>query len=215
MKELVDIQAALNAPKDKRNDFGKYNYRSAESILKSVKPLLKKTGCTLLLSDEVKEVGTTYTYHTDDPKKGKTLYEGTRVYIVATATLINSNGETLSTKGYAREEVAKAGMDASQITGAASSYARKYALCGLFAIDDGNDADRLNNCPQYTAQQTVDGNTPSELFNYYAKPAIEQAITKADLAKVWNDYPTLQTMSEFTAAMTGRRKALGIKNSNE
>lgn len=213
MKELIDIQAALNAPKDKRNDFGKYNYRSAESILKSVKPLLKKTGCMLILSDEVKEVGSPYVYNTNDPKKGTTAYNGTRVYVEATATLINSAGETISTKGYAREEVAKTGMDASQITGATSSYARKYALCGLFAIDDGNDADRLNNCPQYTA--TVDGNTPSELFNYYAKPAIEQANTKADLARVWNDYPTLQTMPEFTAAMTGRRKALGIKNSNE
>lgn len=227
MKELIEIQNRLNAPKSRRNDFGKYNYRSAEDILKAAKPLLKEQGCVLVLSDEVKEVGANYTFNTQDTKKGTaTAYNGTRVYVVATATIINPNGEKISVQGMAREEVAKAGMDAAQITGAASSYARKYALNGLFAIDDGNDADALNTSPQYTQQQgqapfppaqpSGDGEmTPKEVFEGFAKPAIEQANTKEELARIYNDFQVLQTYGDFLTALTSRRKALGIKNSNE
>lgn len=223
MKELIEIQNTLNVPKERRNDFGKYNYRSAEDILKAVKPLLKQHGCTLLLSDEVKEVGSAYTYNTQDTKKGTaSTYNGTRIYVEATATLINSAGEKVSVKGLAREEVAKAGMDAAQITGAASSYARKYALNGLFAIDDGIEADTLNSNPQYTQQapfppqQPQDGGmTPEDVFKGYAMPEIEQANTKEDLARVYNNYPVLHTMRAFMDALTARRKKLGIKNSNE
>lgn len=226
MKELIEIQNRLNAPKSRRNDFGKYNYRSAEDILKAAKPILKELGCVLLLSDEVKEVGNAYTFNTqeNDSRSGKSsasAYNGTRVYVVATATIINSAGDKLSVQGMAREEVAKKGMDAAQITGATSSYARKYALNGLFAIDDGTDADSLNTSPQYTQQQgqapfppaqpQPQGEpTPEELFTAYAKPAIEQAQGKKELMRIWNDYPTLQTLPEFTNALTSRRKELGL-----
>lgn len=226
MKELIEIQTRLNAPKSRRNDFGKYNYRSAEDILKAVKPLLKELCCTLLLSDDVKEVGSAYTYNTQN-KNGASAYQGTRVYVVATATIINSQGEKLSVQGMAREEVVKAGMDSAQITGSASSYARKYALNGLFAIDDCADADTLNTSPQYTQQQGQaqfppaqpqqrgDEMSPNEIFNGYAKPAIEQARTKEELAQIYNDYAVLQPCEFFVSALTAQRKKLGIKNKNE
>ena len=229
MKELIEIQSRLNAPKSRRNDFGKYNYRSAEDILKAAKPLLKELCCVLLLSDEVKEVGSAYTFNTqeNDSRSGKSsssAYNGTRVYVVSTATIVNSQGERLSVTGMAREEVAKKGMDAAQITGAASSYARKYALNGLFAIDDSVDADSLNTSPQYTEQQGQDTFLPQqpqqeiterELFEAFARPDIEQARTKEELKRIYEDYARLQGNSDFLAALTARRKELGIKNSNE
>lgn len=124
MKELSEIQANLKAPKGQFNDFGKYKYRSCEDVLEAVKPLLTEKNCILLLTDEVVEVGG-------------------RIYVKATAT-IKHNNESISTCGYAREEETKKGMDTSQITGAASSYARKYALNGLFCIDDNKDSDQTN-----------------------------------------------------------------------
>lgn len=122
MKELVLIQTKLNAPKGQRNNFGKYNYRSAEDILEALKPLLKETNCYLNINDSIELVGDRY-------------------YIKATAKITNSEGVSESATAYAREELTKKGMDASQITGSTSSYARKYALNGLFAIDDNKDAD--------------------------------------------------------------------------
>lgn len=122
MKELTTIQTRLRAPKSRRNKFGGYNYRSCEDILNAVKPLLAETGCNLTVADDIVPVGT-------------------RIYVKATATLVNEAGETASVTAYAREEEAKKGMDAAQITGAASSYARKYALNGLFCIDDSQDPD--------------------------------------------------------------------------
>ena len=128
MKELIAIQSELKAPKGQYNSFGKYKYRSAEDILEAVKPLLAKNGCTLTLSDELELIGDRY-------------------YIKATATLRGEN-ESESVTAYAREEAEKKGMDGSQITGTASSYARKYALNGLFCIDDTKDADT----DEYTAK---------------------------------------------------------------
>jgi hypothetical protein len=200
MKELIAIQSTLNAPKGQYNAFGKYKYRSCEDILGAVKPLLNKFGCTLTISDDVVMVGT-------------------RIYIKATATITNSAGEKEVTTAYAREEEQKKGMDGSQVTGAASSYARKYALNGLFAIDDTKDADTLNTSVQYTqqpaqpsAQQDYD---PGEILEAYAKPAIEQACTKEDLARIYNDFTVLHGNSDFLTALTAQRKKLGIKNSNE
>ena len=144
MKELVKIQTELKANKDLFNSFSNYGYRSTETILEALKPHLKELGCVVLLSDEIVELSQPYTYNTQDTKKGVVnSYNGTRVYVKATATIINAAGEKISTVGYAREDIAKAGNDAAQITGAASSYARKYALCGLFAIDDGRDNDSI------------------------------------------------------------------------
>jgi hypothetical protein len=123
---LVKIQAELKVPKNQTNSFGKYKYRSAEDIIEAVKPILNKYGTALVVSDEVVQVGE-------------------RVYIKATATLLDSTDDHISVNGWAREEEVKKGMDAAQITGSASSYARKYALNGLFAIDDTKDADATNN----------------------------------------------------------------------
>ncbi|MBR4533922.1 MAG: ERF family protein [Bacteroidaceae bacterium] len=200
MKELITIQSTLNAPKGQYNSFGKYNYRSCEDILKAVKPLLTQNGCTLTISDDV-------------------VLVGNRIYIKATATLTNGSGEKEVTTAYAREEETKKGMDGSQVTGAASSYARKYALNGLFAIDDNKDADTLNSNPQYTQQpqapfppqqQQSEELTPSDILQGYALPAIQQALTKEDLKRIYEGYPDLQQHADFLSALTARRKALGV-----
>lgn len=123
---LSAVQRELKAPKGQRNSYGGYNYRSCEDILEAVKPLTSNFGLILVISDEIEQVGERY-------------------YIKATATLSDSTGSYVSNTAYAREELTRKGMDASQITGAASSYARKYALNGLFAIDDTKEADATNN----------------------------------------------------------------------
>lgn len=121
--KLVALQSELKAPKGNYNSFGKYRYRSCEDILEAVKPLCKEYGLALTLSDDVLECGG-------------------RIYIRATATLTDvDDGVQISNTALARESVEKRGMDDSQITGTASSYARKYALNGLFCIDDTKDAD--------------------------------------------------------------------------
>lgn len=124
--KLYAVQQALKAPKDQFNGFGKYNYRSCEGILEALKPHLGINQLIVTLGDRVVEVGG-------------------RVYIEATATVTDiEEGGQISCTAYAREEDSKKGMDASQVTGAASSYARKYALNGLFAIDDNKDSDATN-----------------------------------------------------------------------
>lgn len=120
-EKLLAIQTKLKAPKGQYNSFGKYSYRSAEDILEAVKPLNAEQGVLLTITDEIKEVGG-------------------RVYVVATAT-VSDGTDTLQVSAFAREPENKKGMDESQITGATSSYARKYALNGLYAIDDNKDAD--------------------------------------------------------------------------
>lgn len=223
MKELVDIQFRLNAPKGQTNDFGRYKYRSAEDILAAVKPLLKEHGCVLTLSDEVKEVGQEFHLaQQDDKKKTSMQFKGTRVYVEATATIFNSKGEKLSVKAYAREEPVKAGMDAAQITGSASSYARKYALNGLFAIDNENDPDATNNGQQpssYAQQQAQSTQQqapfpPEDDTNYYMDMAMAQiakAQTKDDLMSIYNSFTMLHSVPAFKTAMTSRRKALNIR----
>lgn len=122
-KKLMEIQTKLKAPKNLYNSFGKYNYRNAEGICEAVKPFLEEHKCALTLSDEIIEVGG-------------------RIYVKATATLHDTETlEWLSVSAMAREAEEKKGMDESQITGTASSYARKYALNGLFLLDDTKDAD--------------------------------------------------------------------------
>ena len=120
--KLMRIQEKLKAPKSNYNSFGKYKYRSCEDILEAVKPLLAEEGLTLTLSDEIEQIGDRY-------------------YVRASASLYENDNLIEIVSAYAREEDAKKGMDASQITGTASSYARKYALNGLFLIDDTKDAD--------------------------------------------------------------------------
>ena len=122
IKNLVNIQNELKAPKSNFNSFGKYRYRSAEDILTAVKPLLAKYCCTMTITDEV-------------------VFIGGRFYIKATATITDEEGNTESVSAFAREDESKKGMDGSQITGTASSYSRKYCLNGMFLIDDTKDAD--------------------------------------------------------------------------
>lgn len=151
MKRLIAIQNELKAPKEQRNSFGGYNYRSCEDILVAVKPLLEKYKLALIISDEIVAIegGFDVTEKTKDGKTNKETEKRTiaqnRVYIKATATLFDEDGKELThTSALAREEETKKGMDYSQLTGATSSYARKYALNGLFAIDDTKDADATN-----------------------------------------------------------------------
>ena len=126
LRKLSEMQRVLKVPKSNFNSFGGYSYRSAEDILEAVKPLLHERGTVLTLSDDVVE-------------------KGGRSYVMATATLHDlDSGSSISTSALAREEESKRGMAASQMTGTASSYARKYALGGMFAIDDGKDPDATN-----------------------------------------------------------------------
>ena len=124
IKKVVYVQNTLKAPKNQRNNFGNYNYRSCEDILEAVKPLLAAQNLVLTICDDVVQVGDRY-------------------YIKATATITDGQN-SMSNSAFAREEESKKGMDASQLTGATSSYARKYALNGLLCIDDTKDADYLN-----------------------------------------------------------------------
>ena len=137
IEKIVAIQSELKAPKGQYNSFGKYNYRSCEDILEGVKPLLAKHGLVLTIQDEIELIGDRY-------------------YVKATASITNGK-ESISTSAYARESLDKKGMDASQVTGATSSYARKYALNGLLAIDDTKDADTMDNSkkPMQQTQETV------------------------------------------------------------
>lgn len=121
MSKLTDIQNELKAPKNQYNKFGGYAYRSCEDILEAVKPLCKKHGCEVLMSDDI-------------------VLVGDRFYVKATCSFFDGE-RTTTTTAFAREEFAKKGMDVAQVTGAASSYARKYALNAMFLIDDNKDAD--------------------------------------------------------------------------
>ena len=125
-EKLIAIQSELKAPKSQYNNFGKYAYRNCEDILESLKPLLKEHKSTIYIADEI-----------------VTVLE--RFYVKATVTFIDAEtGESITNTAYAREEESKKGMDGSQVTGASSSYARKYALNGMFAIDDTKDSDFTN-----------------------------------------------------------------------
>lgn len=125
VESMATIQSSLKAPKGQTNKFGGYKYRSCEDILEAVKPHLQSHSLVLTITDEITEVGG-------------------RVYVKATAVVHNKDGHSIQTTGFAREEENKKGMDSSQITGSASSYARKYALNGLFCIDDTKDSDATN-----------------------------------------------------------------------
>lgn len=131
---LLRVQRDLKAPKNQYNSFGKYRYRSCEDILEGVKPILQEYGCAIVLSDTIEQIGD-------------------RFYVKATATFYDcETGESVSNTAYARESDDKKGMDASQITGTASSYARKYALNGLLLIDDTKDADTDENRNETTGR---------------------------------------------------------------
>ena len=134
-EKLAQVQQELIAPKNQYNSFGKYNYRSCEDILEGLKPCMAKVKAAVTVSDEIVMIGDRY-------------------YIKATATFHDAeSGESVSNTAYAREEEGKKGMDASQVTGSTSSYARKYALNGLFCIDDVKDADSRDNRQKEAEEQ--------------------------------------------------------------
>ena len=163
--KLLAIQGELKAPKGQYNSFGKYKYRSCEDILEAVKPLLDKYGVVLTLSDEIIEVGG-------------------RVYVKATATL-RAGDQCYTNAAFAREPDEKKGMDSSQITGTASSYARKYCLNGLFLIDDTKDADTNENYIQTRgAEKISDTHVKSLLKKYPKKEQIDNILSHFGLAKL-------------------------------
>lgn len=131
--KLIKVQAELKAPKNQTNAFGKYKYRSAEDIIEAVKPLLHREGLLMTITDKIILAGGASTHQVSAP----------RYYIEATVTVTDGTKEQ-KVSAFAREEESQKGMSVAQITGAASSYARKYALNGMFAIDDTKDADSTN-----------------------------------------------------------------------
>jgi len=178
MKELINIQSELKAPKNQRNNFGNYNYRSCEDVLEALKPLLAKHECLLNISDTIE-------------------YIGERFYVKATATVTNAKGLQVSSTAYAREEETKKGMDGSQITGSSSSYARKYALNGLFLIDDTKDADTMppstSEKPQVKAEAKPEAKKPCDMATFdkmtnAAKMATDAKGKQAVLDRATNNY---------------------------
>lgn len=202
MKELIVIQSELKAPKSQFNKFGGYKYRKAEDILEAVKPLLAKQKCTLIITDDV-------------------VLIGNRIYVKATATIKNEKGECETTNGWAREEETKKGMDGSQITGASSSYARKYALNGLFAIDDNADSDTTNDGQHQAAQQQAQ--TQQTTTQQTASPQyhpsdlneglgyLSRCVSKDNLLWVIQHYQPLCSNTQFMQAVSAKKKQLGIQ----
>lgn len=208
MKELIAIQSELKAPKSQFNKFGGYKYRKAEDILEAVKPLLNKQKCTLTITDDIVMVGN-------------------RIYVKATATIKNEKGECETTTGWAREEETKKGMDGSQITGASSSYARKYALNGLFAIDDNADSDTTNDGQHQKAQQQTQAQHPTaQAAQAVQQPATPQyhtndlneglaylsrCVTKDNLIWAVQTYKPLTVNPQFMQAVSAKKKELGLQ----
>lgn len=202
MKELIAIQSELKAPKSQFNKFGGYKYRKAEDILEAVKPLLAKQKCTLIITDDV-------------------VLIGNRIYVKATATINNEKGECETATGWAREEESKKGMDGSQITGASSSYARKYALNGLFAIDDNADSDTTNDGQQQAAQQQTQTQQPAAQQpaspQYHPNDLNEglaylsRCVSKDNLLWVIQHYQPLCSNTQFMQAVSAKKKQLGIQ----
>lgn len=180
MIELIKIQATLKAPKAHRNNFGGYNYRSCEDILEALKPLCATHNCFVNIFDEIVEVGG-------------------RIYVKATATIYNAEGKSVSSVAYAREEESKKGMDSAQVTGSASSYARKYALNGLFAIDDTRDPDT------YEGEKKEAAKKPEANPNPKPKPELSSSIlddrAKCDKVLEWlyGQYESAPNKDSFKA----------------
>lgn len=169
-QKVVAIQSRLKAPKGQYNSFGKYNYRSCEDILEGVKPLLSEQELILTIEDSIEMIGDRY-------------------YVKATATLSDGTN-SISTSAYARESLDKKGMDASQATGATSSYARKYALNGLLCIDDTKDADTMNNAKQDTQETVYNWNT-------LKARATQGGISETDLKHYLKDTLKVNAVSEM------------------
>lgn len=183
-EKLMTVQTKLRAPKGQYNSFGKYSYRSCEDILEALKPLLAEVGAIVNVSDEIKLIGD-------------------RFYVEATASFIDvETGERMIAKASAREAETKKGMDDSQVTGSVSSYARKYALNGLFAIDDNKDADSTNTHgkdikPNMTP---VSGLSEAQLKRLYAignKAGFKKDVVEAAVKKKFGCEPKDMTKDQY------------------
>lgn len=189
-ESLRKVQSELKAPKSQYNSFGKYSYRSCEDILEAVKPLLDKYEATVSITDEV-------------------VLVGDRVYVKATATFIDKDGKIIQSSAFAREPLARKGMDEAQVTGATSSYARKYALNGLFLIDDNKDADTDESRNESEARSKISGSdTPKVQRPNYS----EEQIAKM---KKWTDGTfTEEELAEFRKRCCGADYADAIEDIN-
>lgn len=179
---LMAVQAELKAPKNQHNSFGKYDYRSAEDIIEAVKPLLKDNGLFLNMSDDIVLIGDRY-------------------YIKATVKVVDVvTGESVQTSALAREAAQKKGMDESQVTGTASSYARKYALNGLFAIDDNRDADTN----EYAAQTRQNAAGARSTRNAYpSKGSVNDDLRSKAMHSLTKEMQRVGASGEEVSALCG------------
>ena len=202
MKDLLNVITELKAPKGQRNNFGNYNYRSCEDILEAVKPLLLKYGLMMSINDDIVAVLN-------------------RVYVKATVT-VWTDKESKQVSAYAREAETKKGMDESQITGAASSYARKYALNGMFLIDDTKDADSQDNSKHAQPQGASSGyaqkkpeidkpKTKSEIFASLVKKIKTSNFDDNTMAQLQERYASVQTQEQGSALEAEVDKLLNIQ----
>lgn len=188
MAALMRIQQKLKAPKNQRNNFGNYNYRSCEDILEAVKPLLEQEDATLLLSDELVQVGDRY-------------------YVKATAGFVQGDNK-VETTAFAREAETKKGMDESQITGTASSYARKYALNGLFLIDDTKDADTDEYRKNTTQRvQNIEVKASNKISFQEVRERLSEIVSVDDLNKYWAELHLTEKQANILKKDFAERKA--------
>jgi hypothetical protein len=188
MKNLIDklviIQGTLKAPKNQTNNFGKYKYRSCEDILEALKPHLTTHNLYLSISDELVNLGDRY-------------------YVKATVTITDAK-DSLTVSAFAREEESKKGMDGSQVTGTSSSYARKYALNGMFAIDDTKDSDATNTGEKEVKASPGEEVQMANLLNV-ALAEIKVVDTLDKLKNIWVCYPMLQNVINFKESINNRK----------
>ena len=183
-EKLMAVQTKLRAPKGQYNQFGHYSYRSCEDILEALKPLLAEVGAIVNVSDEVKLIGN-------------------RFYVEATAMFLDcETGDSVVARASAREDEAKKGMDLAQVTGSVSSYARKYALNGLFAIDDNKDSDATNTCgkdikPNMTPVSGLSEAQIKRLFVIGNKAGFKKDVVEATVKKMFGCEPKDMTKDQY------------------
>lgn len=184
MKELALIQAKMSVPKDKKNGFGKYNYRKAEDIFRVAKPLAEEQKCHINVSEHVVLIGERYYMHAD-------------------ASITNTENETITVSAEMREADAKKGMDPSQLSGSTWSYAAKYALGGLLAVDDTEDADSMDNRQNTVHQQNnhpQNKQTQQTEFSKFTKTVVQ--LTGGNAENVTELYQEISQMFQVKIAKT-------------
>lgn len=183
-EKLMTVQTKLRAPKGQYNSFGRYSYRSCEDILEALKPLLAEAGAIVNISDEVKLIGD-------------------RFYVEATAMFLDcETGDSVVARASAREDETKKGMDLAQVTGSVSSYARKYALNGLFAIDDNKDSDATNTHgkdikPNMTPVSGLSEAQLKRLFAIGNKAGFKKDVVEATVKKMFGCEPKDMTKDQY------------------